>query len=148
MAGIWRRPGFWLLLAALFVGAVTIWLPQRVAVTNAKVIDEIKTNPQGARAARTMIVTLADGRVYPVNYLREGDRVFMAIDGVWWRAFQEDGQRVEMLIQNQRLRGHGKAVLDDPQFVAQVFARLRPKVPGWLPAWLNGKLVVIELSPQ
>ena len=50
-----------------------------------------------------------------------------------------------MLIQNQRLLGH--AVLDDPQFVAEVFARLRPKVPGWLPAWLNGKLVVIELSP-
>jgi hypothetical protein len=29
-----------------------------------------------------------------------------------------------------------------------VFARLRPKVPSWLPLWLNGKLVVITLQPD
>lgn len=50
MAGIWPRPGLWLLLAGLFVRALAIWLPQRMAVTNARVIDEIKTNPYGARA--------------------------------------------------------------------------------------------------
>ncbi|MEL0047831.1 MAG: hypothetical protein VW867_04220 [Gammaproteobacteria bacterium] len=109
---------------------------------------EIKTNPQGDRAARTMIVTLADGRIYPVNYLREGDRVFMGIDGRWWRVFQGQGQSVDMLIKNQRLSGHGRVVLDNQEYVDQVFARLRPKAPSWLPAWLNGKLVVIELAAQ
>ena len=28
----------------------------------------------------------------------------------------------------------------------QVFLKLRPTAPKWLPAWLNGKLVVITLA--
>ena len=31
---------------------------------------------------------------------------------------------------------------------SDVFARLRPRAPGWLPAWLNGKLVVITLQSE
>jgi len=117
-----------------------------VAGTNARVIQEITNNPGGERAARTMIVTLADGRVYPVNYLKEGNLVFMGIDGRWWRVFQGAGQTVNMVIKNQTFSGKGKVILDNQPYVDQVFARLRPKAPSWLPAWLNGKLVVIELA--
>lgn len=133
----------------LFVVAVAmlaIWLPQRVERTNASVIAEIQTNPGGERAARSMVITLADGRVYPVNYLREGDLVFMGIDGRWWRAFQGAGQQVEMLIQGQRLTGLAKVEMDDQAYIDEIFARLRPKVPSWLPDWLNGKLVAITLD--
>ena len=149
MAVLWsKKSAFWLALFGLGIAALVLWLPQRTEQTNARVMAEIKTNPQGDRAARTMIVTLADGRIYPVNYLREGDRVFMGIDGRWWRVFQGQGQSVDMLIKNQRLSGHGRVVLDNQEYVDQVFARLRPKAPSWLPAWLNGKLVVIELAAQ
>jgi len=37
-------------------------------------------------------------------------------------------------------------VLDDQAYVDDVFSRLRPTVPKWLPDWLNGKLVVVTLS--
>ena len=37
-------------------------------------------------------------------------------------------------------------VLDRPDYVSDIFKRLRPKVPAWLPRWLNGKLIVIEVS--
>ena len=120
---------------------------------NQAVMDEMYLAPQGARAAKTMILTLPDGSVYPVNYLVETagsgqqafDRVYVGIDGWWWREFLDQGSPVEMWIQGQIYRGHGRVVLDDPAHVDAVFSRLRPTVPDWLPAWLNGKLVVITL---
>ena len=143
-----RKPSARLALGLVFVLGLLAWLPARTQQVNAQVIEEIRTNPQGARAGRSMIITLADGRVYPVNYLREDDLVFMGIDGRWWRAFQGSGEPVEMLIQGQRLRGHAQVVLDNPEYVVDVFARLRPKAPSWLPLWLNGKLVVVTLQPD
>ena len=128
------------------VAVLATWLPERAEHTNALVIAEIQTNPGGKLAARSMVITLADGRVYPVNYLREGNLVFMGIDGRWWRVFQGEGQQVEMLIQGRRLTGLAKVELDDRAYIDEVFARLRPKVPSWVPDWLNGKLVVITLD--
>lgn len=141
-----KKRSFWLISLGAATLILLLWLPQRVAGTNARVIQEITNNPGGERAARTMIVTLADGRVYPVNYLKEGNLVFMGIDGRWWRVFQGAGQTVNMVIKNQTFSGKGKVILDNQPYVDQVFARLRPKVPSSLPAWLNGKLVVIELA--
>ena len=126
----------------LFVG----YRIYRLDDANAKVAEEIRSNPNGERAQRTMLITLADGRMYPVNYLREDNLVFMGIDGRWWRDFVGEGQPVEMLIQGETLFGHAVAVTDDPEYTADVFSRLRPKVPGWLPDWLNGTLVVITLQ--
>ena len=131
-------------LLALVI-ALWFWLPHRAEQTNTRVMAEMRANPASARAMRTMIVTLADGRIYPVNFLREGGQVMMAIDGLWWREFQAPGQPVQMWIQGRELTGHGVLVVNNPAYVADVFTRLRPKVPTWLPAWLNGKLVVIDV---
>ena len=141
-----RKRNIALGLIVVTAAVLAIWLPQRAEHTNALVITEIRTNPGGARAAESMEITLADGRAYPVNYLRESERVFMGVDGRWWRAFRGDGQRVEMLIQGQLLIGSARVELDDQAYIDEVFARLRPKVPSWLPDWLNGKLVVITLD--
>ena len=119
-----------------------------MAAGNARDVAEIQTNPQGERAARTMVITLADGRIYPVNYLREGNLVFMGVDGRWWRVFVDGDPSAQMLIQGQRLSGRARVVLDDQAYVDEIFARLRPKAPSWLPAWLNGKLVVITLDTK
>jgi hypothetical protein len=94
-----------------------------------------------------MLLTLQDGRMYPVNYLHEKNLVFMGIDGRWWREFLDEGQPVEMLIMGESFSGHAVTVLDDPAYTNDVFKRLRPTVPKWLPDWLNGKLVVITLDP-
>ena len=142
------KPRAWFALGLVMLLGLLVWLPVRMDHINAQVSEDIRNNPQGVRAARSMVITLADGRSYPVNYLRENDLVFMGIDGRWWRSFQGPGESVEMLIQGQRLRGHAKVVLDNPEYVVDVFARLRPKAPSWLPLWLNGKLVVITLQPE
>lgn len=130
-----------LLLVVVFIG-YRIYIRED---TNAQVAEEIRAHPQGERAQRTMLVTLADGRMYPVNYLREGNLVFMGIDGRWWREFLGGGQPVEMFIQGELLHGNAEVVLDNPTYTADVFARLRPKVPNWLPDWLNAKLVVVTM---
>jgi len=89
-----------------------------------------------------------EGKTLPVNYLKEGDTVFMGVDGRWWRAFTGGAVPVTMLIQGETYDGLGVVVLDDPAYVKDVFSRLRPTAPEWLPAWLTGKLVVITISTQ
>ncbi|MGA1757935.1 MAG: hypothetical protein ACO391_09325 [Pseudomonadales bacterium] len=137
------RRRWWLLL--LVVALLTLGgLKFRVSVVNDRVIEEIKANPMGARAQRTMIVTLRDGRIFPVNYLVEDGRVYMGIDGLWWRAFQGEGSSVTLFIQGELIEGHATVILDDPARVKDVFSRLRPTVPTWLPDQLNGKLVEVS----
>jgi len=119
---------------------------------NPKVEAEIRENPSGARAARSMLLTVSADETYPVNYLRENNLVFVGIDGTWWRMFDSptggSGHPVSMLIQGANLTGNARVVLDDPDYTISVFKRLRPKAPEWLPLWLNGKLVVITLADE
>ena len=136
----------WVVGLILVLGLGGLALKWRGAHVNAAVAETLRLEPQSARAARTMLIILADGREFPVNYLRDGDLVFMGIDGRWWRAFQNAGQPVTMLIQGETLTGHARVILDDPALVEAVFARLRPTVPEWLPDALNGKLVAIRLK--
>jgi len=124
----------------------TVAMKWRGDTVNTRVMNEIRSDPFGERARKTMIVTLDDGRVYPVNYLREDGRVYMGIDGLWWRVFQGEGSRVQMEINDQIVTGTGVVILDDPARVEDVFSRLRPTVPEWLPRALNGKLV--EITPD
>jgi hypothetical protein len=51
-----------------------------------------------------------------------------------------------MFIQGETFEGHARVVLNDPVLVEDVFTRLRPTVPEWLPDALNGKLVTITLK--
>ena len=128
----------------LVVGSVAMkW---RGDTVNTRVMNEIRSDPFGERARKTMIVTLDDGRVYPVNFLREDGRVYMGIDGLWWRVFRGAGSRVQMEINDQVVTGTGVVILDDLSRVDDVFSRLRPTVPEWLPRALNGKLV--EITPD
>ena len=124
----------------------TVAMKWRGDTVNTRVMNEIRSEPFGERARKTMIVTLEDGRVYPVNFLREDGRVYMGIDGLWWRVFQGEGSRVQMEINDQIVTGTGVVILDDPARVEDVFSRLRPTVPEWLPRALNGKLV--EITPD
>ena len=131
-------------VALLVVG--TVAMKWRGDTVNTRVMNEIRSDPFGERARKTMIVTLDDGRVYPVNFLREDGRVYMGIDGLWWRVFRGAGSRVQMEINDQIVTGTGVVILDDLARVDDVFSRLRPTVPEWLPRALNGKLV--EITPD
>jgi hypothetical protein len=123
------------------------WL-YATAIMNPRVVDELRANANGPRAAIVMLLTLPDGRQIPVNYLREGDRVFVGADGRWWRAFRGAGAQVMLEIRGDCLQGEAEVVLDDPAYTRDVFSRLRPNVPAWLPDRFNAKLVVITLDAE
>lgn len=124
------------------IGAYVVFFSQ---VINPAMAKELRTNPTGEEAQEAMLLTVA-GKTRPVNYLKEGNTVYMGVDGRWWREFQGNGAPVSMLIQGVAYNGHGVVVLDDQAYVDEVFARLRPTAPEWLPDWLNGKLVVITIA--
>lgn len=132
------------LLGLLVLGAA--YQVMTIDDRNGAVAEDIRNNPDGDRAKRAMLLSLEDGRTYPVNYLKEDDLVFVGIDGLWWREFQGQGAPVGLLIRGQQYRGYARTVLDDPAYKEEIFARLRPAAPEWLPDWLNGKLIVIRLE--
>ena len=134
-----------IVVAALILGLLALRLLYGV-IANPRVMDEITTSPNGERAGIVMALTLPDGRTLPVNYRREGNHVYAGADGRWWRTLRDGDAPVTMLIRGETLTGHAHVVFDDPAFKADVFSRLRPTVPSWLPAWLDAHLVVIELD--
>ena len=113
---------------------------------NPKVTKELRDSPDSSRADLVMLLTFPDGRELPVNYLREGNQVFAGADGLWWRAFRDGNVPVRVLIKGEELTGRARTVMDDPEYTREVFERLRPNVPKWLPDWLDAYLVVIDLD--
>jgi hypothetical protein len=88
-----------------------------------------------------MLVTLPSGKTIPVNYLREDPFVWAGADFPWWRELRGEGDRVSLLVAGEELSGHGRAIEDDPDRRASIFARLRPDA---LPFF--GTLVEIRLD--
>lgn len=129
-------------LALLVAG----YLAYATMIVNPGVVTDLKENPMGERAGRAMLLTFSDGKTIPVNYLREGNRVYAGADGSWWRAFDGDGAAVTLLVRGELLEGHATVELEDQEFVDDVFLRLRPTAPEWLPDWANGKLVIVDLK--
>ncbi len=66
-----------LVLTAVVLTGLLAWSTRRM---NARVISEIQLHSSSERALETMVMTLAGGTVYPVNYRWEGDSVFVGID--------------------------------------------------------------------
>ena len=139
-----------IILAAVIVLPVVLYLGvlgYYNLVGNDQVAEELRSNPDGERANIVTLLTLPDGRELPVNYLREGNQVFVGADGRWWRAFRDGDVPVNLMIKGETLSGKARVVLDDPDYTRDVFSRLRPSAPDWLPDWLNANLIVIDLEP-
>ena len=134
-----------LVVVLLALAAASVFA-YRLASANAKVAKDLRLNPNGERAELVMLLTFQDGRELPVNYLREGDQVFVGADGRWWRAFRSGDVPVTLFIKGQKLSGRARTVMDDPEYTRDVFERLRPNVPKWLPDWLDAYLIVIDLE--
>ena len=123
-------------IVALLIGVGLYQLYQ-----NARVTEELRSSPDGERARRVMLITLPSGKTLPVNYLRDGGFVYAGADFPWWRELRGAGAPVTVLVRGETLRGHARAIEDDPEWRASVFARLRPTAPAW-----TGTLVAVELD--
>lgn len=109
-------------------------------LANPRVARELVADPDGERARKVMLLMLPSGREIPVNYLREGDKVFAGADGRWWRELEGGGGDVQVLVRGVAYPGRARAVRDDPEYTRRVFARLRPNaVEGF------GTLIEVQL---
>ncbi|MBW2272363.1 MAG: hypothetical protein JRG96_03765 [Deltaproteobacteria bacterium] len=100
-------------------------------ILNPRVVRELREHPDGERARKVMLITLPSGKAIPVNYLRDGQRVYAGADFPWWRELRGGGAEVSVLIRGRSLKGHGRAIEDDPVLRTSVFGRLRPTAPKW-----------------
>ncbi len=130
---------FGIVILCLVALGVALSLGSRVL--NSGVVRELREDPGGERARKVMLLTLPSGKRIPVNYLREGGTVYAGADFPWWRELRAEGGAVTVIIQGETLRGHGRAVEDDPERRSAVFARLRPTAPRWA-----GTLIVVALE--
>ncbi len=126
-----------LVLLVALVGCYAVYMNR---VANPGVERELREVPDGERARKVMLITLPSGRTLPVNYLREGDTLYAAADGRWWRELRGEGAPVELLVRGETLTGQARAIKDDPDHRSAVFDRLRPSAPK-----LFGTLVQIDL---
>ncbi len=98
---------------------------------------ELRANPQGELAQKTMILTLPDGEVIPVNFIREGNKVYIGADGRWWRQLRGEGARVGLFILGEELTGVARAVEEDKEQARFILEKVRP---GF--AWLTPSIPV------
>jgi hypothetical protein len=131
------------IVIALLVVSILGYAAYMILIANPGTIRELRENPHGERAKRVMLISLPSGREIPVNYLRDGNRVYAGADGQWWKELRGEAREVGVLIQGQSLRGQGISIEDDPQYRRDVFERLRPTAPDFT----GGTLVVIEITP-
>ncbi len=131
-----------LVAAIALVVLVAAYLVYAATVVNPRVERELREDPSSARARKVMLITLPSGKTIPVNYLRDGQTVYAAADGRWWRELSGAGARVEVLVQGETLVGQARAIEDEPERRSQIFDRLRPTAPK-----IFGTLVQIELVP-
>ncbi len=134
-----------LVVLGLLITGYVVYMRQMV---NPRISAQIRNEPDSAAAARAMILIFADGREIPVNYLWEGNQVFAGADGRWWREFRAGPTPVSLVIKGRTYRGQATVELNNQNYVDDVFSRLRPTAPEWLPDWANGKLVIVTLDEQ
>ena len=127
-----------LILIALAPVAIWLYLEH---VGNPRVAKELIDDPDGSRARKVMLLTLPGGRQLPVNYYAEGEMLYAAADGRWWRQLVGEGREVEVFVRGTSRKGIARAVRDDPEYTERIFARLRPTA-------IKGFGTLIEIRPQ
>ena len=77
-----------------------------------------------------------------MNFLKLGCVRAISVCGCRWAGgggrFRSGDVPVTLFIKGQKLSGRARTVMDDPWYTRDVFERLRPNVPKWLP--LVGRL--------
>jgi hypothetical protein len=131
-----------LMMLGVFFAAIPAVFLVSGTVRNPQVVQELRQDPTGERADRVMLLRLPSGRELPVNYLREGDRIYAGADGRWWKELEMGDSVVRVWVRGEEFEARGRAVLDDPAYTKDVFSRLRPTaLPGF------GTLIEIRLNP-
>ena len=138
-----RRVLILTLLTIVGMGSYVVYFTQ---VVNPRVMHELQAEPDGERAQRVLRLTLPNGKTLPINYLREGETVYLGADFGWWKAIDASGTPVELLLRGQVRRGMARVVLDDPQSYANGYL-FKGEHPDWGEKVFVGSPIVMSDTP-
>ena len=90
----------------------------------------LQSRQHGLLSDSVMLITLkkrdsAEMKTFPVDYLREGNMVYIGSDSGWWKHL-EGGAEVTLLIQRTEYTGWATPILGDPERSSAGFKKLRP----------------------
>ncbi len=119
-----------------------------IAAANPLVSTVLRSERHGLLSDGVMLITMqrrdsSDMKTFPVDYLREGDMVYVGCDSGWWKHL-EGGAEVRMLIQGTELVGWAIPIVDDVERSRAGFRKLRP----WTykrAEWMGGVFVEIKI---
>ncbi len=108
----------------------------------------LQSERHGLLSGGVMLITMkqrdsAEMKTFPVDYLREGNMVYIGSDSSWWKHL-EGGAAVTMLIQRTEVSGWATPIIDDPERSSAGFKKLRPWT--YLRAeWTGAVFVEVEI---
>ena len=109
---------------------VVVGIAAVLTVAHRLVPTILRSERHALLSGHMMLITMkkrdaADVRVFPVDYLQEGNSVYVGSDSGWWKHL-EGGAEVRMLIRGTEVVGWATPVIDDPERVRAGFKKLRP----------------------
>lgn len=130
-------------LTIVLVGIVAVLLAAHVLVP-----PILKSDRHALLSGHMMMITMKKRETtnliaFPVDYLREGNTVYVGSDSAWWNNL-EGGAEVRMLIQGTEYVGWATPIVDDPDRLKAGFMKLRP----WTykrALWSGAVLVEIQI---
>ena len=70
-----------LIVAVIMASLVAGYVAYVTMIGNRKVVTDLKEHLMGERAERAMLLAFPSGKMIPVNYLPEDNRVYAGADG-------------------------------------------------------------------
>jgi hypothetical protein len=134
----------------LIIVLVLVGIAGVLAVAHLLVPTVLRSERHALVSGHIMLITMkkrdtADAITFPVDYLREGDAVYVGSDSDWWTHLQ-GGAEVRLLIQGTELVGWATPIVDDPDRSREGFKKLRP----WTykrALWSGAVFVEIHIRP-
>lgn len=113
------------IFAIALVGIVAVLLAAHVLVPVV-----LKSEQHALLSGHIMLITMKKRDTtnlisFPVDYLREGNTVYVGSDTAWWKNL-EGGAEVRMLIQGTEYVGWATPITDDLDRIKEGFKKLRP----------------------
>ncbi|NOT57746.1 MAG: hypothetical protein HOP18_24335 [Deltaproteobacteria bacterium] len=129
---------------------VLVGIAGLLAVAHLLVPPILRSAHHALLSGHMMLITMqkrdtAETITFPVDYLREGDVVYVGSDSAWWQHLR-GGAAVRLLIQGTDLVGWATPIVDDPDRARKGFQKLRP----WTykrALWSGAVFVEIQLRP-
>lgn len=101
-----------------------------ITAANPLVSTILRSEQHGLLSDGIMLITMkkrdsSDMKTFPVDYLREGNTIYIGSDFGWWKHL-EGGAEVRMLIKGTEVVGWATPIIDDPERSIAGFKKLRP----------------------